>query len=231
MGVRGSGGTVRPAGPPYPGGHPDVPPGLGEWPAGDCGGGGPSQARAFLRPADLGRSAQRAAIRRAAALADGWIAGEPDAGTYPGAGAVAGRRDTQAGTAAARVPRGGLLARVHLGRGWACLGDGAAVSSLRAVEIPGCRTGEGAPRAASVAPGSRRAIGGPLRAEIICGAPAEVAARVAELADIARVAGPRFTFIARMHYPGMDPAIVRAAARLFAEEVIPAVRARVPGSD
>jgi hypothetical protein len=160
MGVRGSGGTVRPAGPPYPGGHPDMPPGLGEWPAGDCGGGGPSQARAFGRPADLGRSAQRAAIRRAAALADGWIAGEPDAGTYPGAGAVAGRRDTQAGTAAARVPRGGLLARVHLGRGWACLGDGAAVSSLRAVEIPGCRTGEGAPRAASVAPGSRRAIGG-----------------------------------------------------------------------
>jgi alkanesulfonate monooxygenase SsuD/methylene tetrahydromethanopterin reductase-like flavin-dependent oxidoreductase (luciferase family) len=70
-----------------------------------------------------------------------------------------------------------------------------------------------------------------LRAEIICGAPAEVAACVAELADIARVAGPRFTFIARMHYPGMDPAIVRAAARLFAEEVIPAVRARVPGSD
>jgi hypothetical protein len=67
--------------------------------------------------------------------------------------------------------------------------------------------------------------------KIICGAPAEVAACVAELADIARVAGPRFTFIARMHYPGMDPAIVRAAARLFAEEVIPAVRARVPGSD
>jgi alkanesulfonate monooxygenase SsuD/methylene tetrahydromethanopterin reductase-like flavin-dependent oxidoreductase (luciferase family) len=69
-----------------------------------------------------------------------------------------------------------------------------------------------------------------LRAEIICGTPADVAARIAELAEIARVAGPDFTFIARMHYPGMDPRIVRAAARLFAEEVIPAVRARVSGS-
>jgi hypothetical protein len=45
------------------------------------------------------------------------------------------------------------------------------------------------------------------------------------------MAGPHFTFIARMHYPGMDPAIVRAAARLFAAEVIPAVRAWVLGSD
>ena len=115
MGVRGSGGTVRPAEPPYPGGHPDVPPGLGEWPAGDCGGGGLSRPRAFGRSADLGRCAQRARHPPCGRSRRRLDCGRTRRGHVPGAGGVAGRRDTQAGTAAARVPRGGLLARVYLG--------------------------------------------------------------------------------------------------------------------
>ena len=70
-----------------------------------------------------------------------------------------------------------------------------------------------------------------LRAELICGTPAEVAASIAEFAEIALATGPQFTFIARLYYPGMDPATMRATARLFAENVIPAVRAKVPETD
>ena len=63
-----------------------------------------------------------------------------------------------------------------------------------------------------------------LREKVICGTPEDVAARIAALGEIA---GPRFTFVARLYYPGMDPAVMRESARLFAGEVIPAVRADV----
>ncbi|MEX0834209.1 MAG: LLM class flavin-dependent oxidoreductase [Actinomycetota bacterium] len=57
-----------------------------------------------------------------------------------------------------------------------------------------------------------------LRRTMVCGTPDEVAARIRSLQEIA---GPRFTFIARGYYPGMDRALMRSSTRLFAEEVIP----------
>jgi probable F420-dependent oxidoreductase len=60
-----------------------------------------------------------------------------------------------------------------------------------------------------------------LRAEALVGAPEEVAAGILRLA---RVAGGDLHFIARLYWPGMAPDRQREAMRLFAEEVVPAVR-------
>ena len=60
-----------------------------------------------------------------------------------------------------------------------------------------------------------------LRESVVCGTPDEVAAHIHSLAEIA---GPRFTFVGRCYYPGMDRDMMRRATRLFAEEVMPALR-------
>lgn len=60
-----------------------------------------------------------------------------------------------------------------------------------------------------------------LRETIICGRPEEVTAQIRALGEIA---GPRFTFVGRMYYPGMDRDVMRRATRLFAEEVMPGLR-------
>ncbi len=56
---------------------------------------------------------------------------------------------------------------------------------------------------------------------MICGSPDEVAAQIGEYGE---AAGPRFHFVARLYYPGMDPAMMRESTRLFAQKVVPALR-------
>ena len=56
---------------------------------------------------------------------------------------------------------------------------------------------------------------------MICGSPDEVVARIGEYAE---AAGPRFHFVARMYYPGMDLAVMRESTHLFARKVAPALR-------
>lgn len=60
-----------------------------------------------------------------------------------------------------------------------------------------------------------------IRAASICGTPAQVVEQIRALAEIA---GDDFTFVGRFYYPGMDRDVMRESARLFAEEVIPALR-------
>jgi alkanesulfonate monooxygenase SsuD/methylene tetrahydromethanopterin reductase-like flavin-dependent oxidoreductase (luciferase family) len=189
----------------------------------------PKPARSGGPPIWVGAESEPA-IRRAAALADGWLAGEPDPGTFrvqlewlademrrrgrpPHQVHVAGYWPVFVGDDADRAWQ--MVRPFHRYVQWKYLDAERAKGRLGPLPLP---------------PPLDEASEAALRAEIICGTPADVAARIAELAEIARVAGPDFTFIARMHYPGMDPGIVRTAARLFAEEVIPAVRARVSGS-
>lgn len=62
-----------------------------------------------------------------------------------------------------------------------------------------------------------------LRQGALVGTPEEVAAGVSAYAAAAQ--GLRFHFIPRLYWPGMDPAVQREAMRVFAHEVIPAVRA------
>ncbi len=61
-----------------------------------------------------------------------------------------------------------------------------------------------------------------LRRWIICGTPEHVADRIRRYADIA---GDRFTFIGRHYFPGMPRDAMRRATELFAREVIPALPA------
>ena len=189
----------------------------------------PKPARSGGPPIWVGAESEPA-IRRTAALADGWLAGEPDPGTFrvqlewlademrrrgrpPHQVHVAGYWPVFVGDDADRAWQ--MVRPFHRYVQWKYLDAERAKGRLGPLPLP---------------PPLDEASEAALRAEIICGTPADVAARIAELAEIARVAAPDFTFIARMHYPGMDPRIVRAAARLFAEEVIPAVRARVSDS-
>ncbi|HEX6930557.1 MAG TPA: LLM class flavin-dependent oxidoreductase [Streptosporangiaceae bacterium] len=170
------------------------------------------------------------AIRRAAALADGWIAGEPDPATFR----------TQVEWLADEMRlRARPRHQVHVAGYWPVF---VWEDPDRAWEIvrPYHHYVQWKYLDAEHAKGrlgplpSPPALDAPaeeaLRGQIICGTPADVAARITELADIARVPGADFTFIARMHYPGMDPATVRAATRLFAEQVIPAIPGRTSGS-
>ena len=60
-----------------------------------------------------------------------------------------------------------------------------------------------------------------LRAGVVCGTPEQVAEHIRALAD---AAGPRFTFVGRHYFPGMDREMMRRSTRLFAEQVMPALR-------
>jgi hypothetical protein len=56
------------------------------------------------------------------------------------------------------------------------------------------------------------------------GTVAEVADGIASYA--AAAGGHPFHFIARLYWPGMDPALMREALRMFCAQVVPEVRAR-----
>ena len=60
-----------------------------------------------------------------------------------------------------------------------------------------------------------------LREQIVLGRPEKVAARIADLSE---AAGGDLHFIARLYWPGMDPAVQRETMTIFAEEVIPKLR-------
>ena len=60
-----------------------------------------------------------------------------------------------------------------------------------------------------------------LRGQILLGSPDEVAARIRELAA---AVGGDIHYIARLYFPGMAPEVQRETMRIFAEEVIPALR-------
>jgi alkanesulfonate monooxygenase SsuD/methylene tetrahydromethanopterin reductase-like flavin-dependent oxidoreductase (luciferase family) len=59
------------------------------------------------------------------------------------------------------------------------------------------------------------------RAGILAGRPHEVAERIAALCD---AAGGRLHYIARLDWPGMDPGVRNESMRIFAEEVVPLLR-------
>jgi len=76
----------------------------------------------------------------------------------------------------------------------------------------------GPPPAAPPIPAEREAG---LRAGILVGRPGEVAERIAALNA---AAGGRLHYIARLDWPGMEPAVRDESMRIFAEEVVPLLR-------
>jgi alkanesulfonate monooxygenase SsuD/methylene tetrahydromethanopterin reductase-like flavin-dependent oxidoreductase (luciferase family) len=76
----------------------------------------------------------------------------------------------------------------------------------------------GPPPPAPPIPADREAA---LRDAILVGRPQEVAERIAALND---AAGGRLHYIARLDWPGMDPAVRNESMRIFAGEVVPLLR-------
>lgn len=60
-----------------------------------------------------------------------------------------------------------------------------------------------------------------LRAASVFGTPKQV---VDQIRGLSEVAGDDFTFVGRFYYPGMDRKLMRESARLFSDEVMPALR-------
>jgi alkanesulfonate monooxygenase SsuD/methylene tetrahydromethanopterin reductase-like flavin-dependent oxidoreductase (luciferase family) len=67
-------------------------------------------------------------------------------------------------------------------------------------------------------PASREAE---LRDSIVLGTPDQVAERIAAFRE---AAGGDLHYIARLYWPGMDPALQREAMAVFAEDVLPRAR-------
>ena len=179
----------------------------------------PKPARAGGPPIWVGAHHERA-VRRAARMADGWMAGEPDLeefrrqiAWFRDEGARAGR-DPDALTVAGYWPvfvweddRAWDLVRPfqHYSE-WKYEDSLDAQGRLGPLPLP---------------PPLDAKAEAELRRGTICGTPAEVTERILALVNIA---GGRFCFVARLYYPGMDRDTMDHSTRLFAEEVAPALR-------
>lgn len=180
----------------------------------------PKPARPGGPPIWIGAGAEKA-VRRAARLADGWMAGE--AGVDGFATAVGWIRD--------ELARGGRSASdFEIAGYWPVFtwdGDDAWDLVKPYLQYMEWKYEDAA--------GSKGRLGqlplppeldadgeDQLRQAIICGTPEQVAARIRRYAELA---GERFTFIGRFYFPGMPRDTMRRATELFAHEVIPALQA------
>jgi alkanesulfonate monooxygenase SsuD/methylene tetrahydromethanopterin reductase-like flavin-dependent oxidoreductase (luciferase family) len=179
----------------------------------------PKPARPGGPPIWLGGHVE-APIRRAARLADGWIAGEPgpeefreQLGWFRDEAARTGRsaEDLEvAGYWPVFVWEGGdaweRVRPYHHYIEWKYEDAEGSKGRLKPLPLPPPLDAE-----------AEAAI----RAPMICGTPDEVTEAIGLLAE---AAGPRFHFIARLYYPGMDPGMMAESTSLFAERVAPALR-------
>ncbi len=186
----------------------------------------PKPARPGGPPIWLG-AIREPAVRRAARLADGWMANRPDPGTLRTAVGWltdelrrTGRSDTEV-EIAGHWP---VFVDDDPDRAWAAVRDHARYVEWKYDAIDERRPPTGPP---AMPPPLDDAVEKALRSIVLCGTPDDVAARIVELAG---AAGPGLHFVARLYYPGMDVETMRRAARLFAERVAPAVRSEIGGS-
>ncbi len=170
-------------------------------------------------PIWLGAQAEPA-VRRAARLADGWMDGEPDLQGF--ALRLGWLRDeaTRAGREADALEVAGYWPVFvwEDGDAWERVRPYHHYIDWKYDDAEGARGRLGPIPSPPPLDAESEAA---LRATTICGSPDEVVARIAEYAD---AAGPGFHFVARLYYPGMDPAMMRESTRLFAEKVMPALR-------
>jgi alkanesulfonate monooxygenase SsuD/methylene tetrahydromethanopterin reductase-like flavin-dependent oxidoreductase (luciferase family) len=178
----------------------------------------PKPAREGCPPVWLGATAEPA-VRRAARLADGWMASEPSADGF--AEQTGWLRDELAKEGREDFEVSGYWP-VFTWDGddaWAQVRD-----YLHYMEwkYEDSEFSKGRLTPAPLPPTLDEETEAALRDTIICGTPEEVTKRIRTLGEIA---GPRFTFVGRMYYPGMDRDVMRRSTQLFAEEVMPGLRA------
>lgn len=159
------------------------------------------------------------AIARAGRLADGFMAGDAMPSTLAEQVAIARGAHAAAG-------RGGDLSiSVHLPtfawRGddaWERVRDHHRYVAWKYDDMEHARRRAGEPRPPPpLAPEEEES----LREQIVFGTPNDVVKQIAALRD---AAGGDLHYIARLYWPGMDPAVQHEAMAVFAEEVIPRLR-------
>jgi alkanesulfonate monooxygenase SsuD/methylene tetrahydromethanopterin reductase-like flavin-dependent oxidoreductase (luciferase family) len=180
----------------------------------------PKPAQPGGPPIWLGGHRERA-IRRAGRIADGWMAGESDPDELRGQvewlrdeTASAGRSGDEVGVAG-HWP---VFVGEATSRAWE---DVRAYVHYVEWKYDDQEGGKGRTGPPGLPPALDDDVEQVLRATTIVGDPDHVTERIRELAD---AAGPGFTFIARMYYPGMDRGLMRRSTGLFAQHVIPALR-------
>lgn len=159
------------------------------------------------------------AIRRAGRLGDGFLATEVTPSLLAERVAVA--RDAHAAAG-----RGGdLRISVYMptfawrgGDAWERVRDHHRYVTWKYEDMEHARGRAGAPALPPpFGPGEEEA----LREQILVGRPEDVADQIGALRD---AAGGDLHYIARLYWPGMDPAVQREAMAVFSEEVIPRLR-------
>lgn len=178
----------------------------------------PAPARPGGPPIWIGGFAE-SAIRRAGRLADGFMATEVTPSSLAEQVAIA--RDAHA--AAGR--EGDLAISLHTPtfawRGddaWERVRDHHRYVAWKYDDMEHARSRAGPPAPPpALEPEEEQA----LREQILVGRPEDVAERIGALGD---AAGGDLHYIARLYWPGMDPAVQREAMAVFAEEVIPKLR-------
>jgi alkanesulfonate monooxygenase SsuD/methylene tetrahydromethanopterin reductase-like flavin-dependent oxidoreductase (luciferase family) len=158
-----------------------------------------------------------ASIRRAARVADGFMATEVTAESL-GQQVSWARRELEAH---GRDP-GGFTFSVHLptfawrgGDAWERVRDGHYYVAWKYEDMEEARARTGKPRRP---PRLSAAAEEELKAQIVIGTPEQV---IEQLAALDAAAGGDLHYIARLYLPGIDPALLDEAMAIFAAEVVP----------
>ena len=175
----------------------------------------PKPSRPGGPPIWIGAGAERA-IRRAARLADGWMAGEPTLADF--ADQVAVLRNELGTREDFEISGYWPVFVSEQDDAWERLKHALHYMEWKYEdsEVSKGRLGR-RPQPPAMTEDAEMA----LRAVAIYGTPVEVAAHISKLGEIA---GPRFHFVGRHYYPGMDRDAMRRSTELFAREVIPSLR-------
>jgi probable F420-dependent oxidoreductase len=177
----------------------------------------PKPARAGGPPIWLGAGAETA-VRRVGRLADGYFAGPVSPSslaqrmTWAREEAVAAGREP--GAISANLYRPTFAWRA--GDAWARVRDAAWYQSWKYTDMGDARGSRLRKRPPAMsAEDEQRVLG-----HVIVGTSEEVAERILEYADVLGASG---TFVARGHFPGLDPSVAAESRRILADEVLPIV--------
>ncbi len=179
----------------------------------------PKPAQAGGPPIWIGAFAEPA-VRRAGRLADGFMGGEVTPDSLAEQVAWATEELEQAGRDPDRFEWSIYLPTFpwHGDDAWERVRDHHWYVDWKYGDMEEARGRTGPPPPAPPIPADREAA---VRDAIIVGRPDEVAERIRAL-DAAT--GGRLHYIARLDWPGMDPAVRDESMRIFAEEVVPLLR-------
>ncbi len=178
----------------------------------------PKPHRSGGPPIWIGATAEPA-IRRAARIADGFMASEPGAGDW--AAQVSWVRDEQTQHGRSGISLSGywpVFTSIN-GDAWDRVRSHVHYMAWKYEDSESNRGRIGPLPHAPASDAETEAL---LRATTICGTPDEVVDQIRVLNDVA--GADDFTFVGRFYYPGMDRVEMASATRLFAERVIPAFR-------